>query len=76
MWKRVSYNYKRALVLQPTNVESFLGKLFADGEWLDRWQRFHVVSSNAAGEHLYDAETTMTVPPAADEDGSLLALSE
>lgn len=74
MWKRVSYNYGKALVLQPTNIESFLGKIFADGEWLDRWQRFHAVASNAKGELEGDNEKpsrTVAVPPVSDEDGPL-----
>lgn len=73
MWKRVSYNYGNALMLQPTNVESFLGKIFADGEWLDRWQRFHVVASNTEGV-LADKTVKSSggiAPPVADEDGPL-----
>ena len=59
-WKRVSRNYEKALQLEPTNVESFLGKLMVDGEWLERWLRFHAPAPGA-------------VPPAEDEDGPLPA---
>jgi hypothetical protein len=33
LWKRVSRNYGRALEHAPANAESFLGKIFADGEY-------------------------------------------
>lgn len=67
MWKRVSQNYGRALQHQPTNAESFVGKLFADGEWLDRWQRFHQTTGT-------DGQVAVsTAPPESDQGGSLPA---
>jgi|EP01046_Picozoa_sp_COSAG06_P001036 hypothetical protein len=60
LWKRTSRNYGRALHFEPTNAESFIGKLIVDGEWLERWQRFHAPVPGAA-------------PPTHDEDGPLPA---
>ena len=60
LWKRASQNYLKALQHQPTNAESFIGKIMVDGEWLERWERFHKPAGRVA-------------PPANDEDGPLPA---
>jgi hypothetical protein len=61
LWKRASQNYALALQHQPTNAESFIGKIMVDGEWLERWERFHKPAGRVA-------------PPANDhEDGPLPA---